>query len=248
MNRIHCARWLLAVAAVVSLASPGYANATLYELSWAYKWGAGDIVFDASVPDSNPDPNWGDHFGSIVSYDMTAWSVPPEPIGLVGDSGAISVQNRGSDIPGCANSGSFCPGATLTFQLGAAAPPYDPAGWHLTLSVPWELGNFFDRLPTQPTQFFFLGSISPNTPNGQLFFPIIDRESTPVTLKPLVTPVPEPATVVLLGLGLAALATTRKRRSSVGVAAALSLSGHLVPGARLPDAIPVLGRQLHVEC
>jgi hypothetical protein len=212
MNRIHCARWALAVAAAVSLASPGYANATLYELSWAYRWGSGDIVFDGSVPDSNPALNLGDHFGSIVSYDVTGWSIPPTPVRLVGDSGAISVQNRGSDIPDCANSGSFCPGASLTFQLGAAAPPYDPAGWHLTVLLPWELGNFFDRLPTQPSQFSFLGSISPNTPSGQLFFPIIDGEASPVTLKALVNPVPEPGTVVLLGLGLAALATIRKRR------------------------------------
>ena len=212
---------MLAAAALAALASPACADPTLYELSWSYKWGTGDIVFNGSLPDSNPDPNRGDYFGSIVSYHLVAWTTDPEPISLVGTSGAMSVQNQGPDVP-----------ALLTFQLGSAAPPFDPAGWRLSLLVPLVLGNFFDHLPTKPMQpgpcssrpdtcdeaswySFDDGSIAPNTPDGRTYIPILETGGSPVALKALVTtvppPVPEPATVVLLALGLAVLAASRKR-------------------------------------
>jgi len=111
-------------------------------LSWSYKWGSGDIIFDGSVPDSNPDPNRGDYFGTIVSYDLQARTDSYDAIHLVGTAGAISVQNPGPSDPNSECGGGDpvrCPGAALTFQLGTAAPPYDPAGWQLSLVAPLEL-------------------------------------------------------------------------------------------------------------
>ena len=223
MKCLYSSRWALTSAVCAALlVNAANAQATLYELSWAYKWGSGDIIFDGSVPDSNPDPNRGDHFGSIVSYDLLAWTTSPEPISLVGTSGAISVQNGGPDVP-----------AMLTFQLGSAAPPFDPAGWQLSFVVPLVLGDFFDHLPTNPMMpgpcgsgpdtcdefswySFGGGAVTPNTPDGQSYIPILDGGSQPVTFKALVASVPpavpEPATVVLLGLSLAVLAAAARRR------------------------------------
>jgi len=220
MKRIHPSPWALAAVAWFAMASPGEALATFYELSWAYKWGQGDIVFDGSVPDSNPSPDQGDYFGAIVSYDLLAFAEGGDAIPLAGSTGSISVQNQG---PGTL--------AALTFQLGSAAPPYDPAGWFLTFTVPPELGNFFDHLPTELlepgpcgsgpdtcnefTSYSLAGTIGRNTPNGQTFIPITDQGGPAVTFKAIVSPtapVPEPATAVLLGLGLAVLAAANRKR------------------------------------
>jgi hypothetical protein len=234
MERPHRIRWVLTVAAWLALlATPPAAHAALYELVWAYKWGSGDIIFDSSVPDSNPNPDAGDYFGAIVSYDLQIRTDTYDAAHLVGSAGAISVKNPGplpADPDQCSNLGdpTRCPGAALTFQLGSAAPPYDPAGWQLSLIAPRVLGNFFDHLPTDPLQpgpcgsgpdtctefssyFFAGGAIAPNTPDGRIYIPLLDP-TVGVTFKALaVTAVPEPATVALFGLGLAALAASRKR-------------------------------------
>jgi hypothetical protein len=236
MKRIHRTRWALVAAAWMALASPADAQTTLYELTWSYKWGSGDIIFDGSVPDSNPDPNRGDYFGTIVSYDLQARTDSYDAIHLVGTAGAISVQNPGPSDPNseCGGGDPYrCPGAALTFQLGTATPPYDPAGWQLSLVAPLELGNFFDHLPTDPlqpgpcsgpntcTEFtshnFAGGALVPNTPDGRVYIPLLDP-SVGVTFKLLAsptTPVPEPATITLLGLGLAALAAAARKRLRV---------------------------------
>ena len=214
-------RLLLLAAALVTLLSPIAANATLYEMKWGYKWGQGDIVFDGAAPDTNPDPNQGDYLGSILSYDLVGRTTSLDYLRLTGTSGSISVVNHGPAIPGCvSDDGGICPGelAAMTVHLGSAAPPYDPGGWHLSLFVPWELGNFFDSLPaaglcdTLPpgecpafSLYGLKGSLVPNTPNGQVFAPIISEGDPSVTIMALAAPVPEPAMIPLLGLGLAML-------------------------------------------
>lgn len=216
MEHLRCTRLVLLAAASVTLLSPIAANATLYEMKWGYKWGQGDIVFDGSVQDSNPDPDQGDYLGSILSYDLVGRTTSLDYVWLTGTSGSISVVNHGPAIPGCvSDNGGICPGelAAMTVHLGTAAPPSDPEGWHLSLSVPWELGNFFDSLPgTLPpgeidefSWYGLTGSLGPNTPNGQLFVPIIFEGYPSVRLIALADPVPEPATIPLLGLALAML-------------------------------------------
>ncbi|HKX44791.1 MAG TPA: PEP-CTERM sorting domain-containing protein [Burkholderiaceae bacterium] len=236
MERLQRIRWVLPVVAWFALlATPPAAHATLYELVWAYKWGSGDIIFDGSVPDSNPNPDRGDYFGAIVSYDLQIWTDSLDAVHLAGSAGAISVQNPGpppADPDQCASppDTSRCPGAALTFQLGSAAPPYDPAGWQLSLIAPRSLGNFFDQLPTDPlqpgpcgsgadtcTEFssynFAGGVIAPNTPDGRTYIPVFDPTSG-LTLKALaVTAVPEPATVALFAAGLAMLAAALRKRA-----------------------------------
>lgn len=221
MKQICGIRLTLAAASLVALLSPISANATLYEMKWDYKWGQGDIVFDGSVQDSNPDPSRGEYLGSILSYTLQARTTSLDSVQLSGSSGSMSVINHGPAIPGCVSEdGGICPGelAALTVHLGSAAPPYDPAGWHLSLSVPWNLGNFFDSLPaagfcnTLPpgecpafSTYELMGSLAPNTPNGQVYIPIIAEGFPSVTLMALAAPVPEPGTILLLGLGLAML-------------------------------------------
>ena len=221
MEHVCRTRLVLTAATLAALLSPVAANATLYEMKWGYKWGQGDIIFDGSVQDSNPAPNRGEYLGSIQSYTLLGWTNTMDYVRLSGHSGSISVVNHGPAIPGCEEFGGECPGelAALTIHLGSATPPYDPAGWHLSLSVPWNLGNFFDSLPaagfcnTLPpgecpyySKYELLGWLDPNTPNGQVFVPIIFPVDASVTLMALAVPVPEPGTIPLLGLALAMLA------------------------------------------
>ncbi len=222
MKPNHCRHLALKSAVSLLLIMPLWAQASLYELSWQGKWGNGKVVYDAAVADSNADPLQGEYFASIVSYDVTGWEMM-SATRFLGTGGSILVQARTPEEtlvdPESSCSQPVCSGTSLTFQLGSAAPPFDPASWYLLVSIPWAGSRSGDGLLVED----FIGNgderapgafLDTNVPTGHSLGTMNMISNARITQ--LEAPVPEPAEWAMVSLGLAMLAVWGRRKSQRG--------------------------------
>ena len=190
--------------ALLAICAAGPAQAALYEMSWAWKWGQGRIVYDPSVPDSNPDPYQGTYIGAISSYDLSFWEILV-PNHIVGNAGSIWVS--AATLPCAPPWFENCERSVATYQFGTATVR-DPAAWQMSLQIP-DAFDAGDSLPPAPeTGWESLGDWLEKPAEGIRLYAI--HPMTRLHFTPVPTPVPEPATGWLVVLGRAGLAVRRR--------------------------------------
>jgi len=208
-TKIHAVR--SAALAVLLCAAAHAATAGLAELRWASRDGEGVIVFDQSVPDSDPTFNQGLFVGNIVSYHVLGWDANMVPGWFTGTGGTMFQRAWPSTTCPATFDCSYDSYTTL-IQLGTATPG-EPGLWQVNLHLA-QAGPPDETLPV----FEDGGGWS----HGYLSNPAEERTYSAlglagyVSVRPLATPVPEPGTLALFGLGLAAVAGRRAFRGHGG--------------------------------
>ncbi|ARN21079.1 PEP-CTERM sorting domain-containing protein [Piscinibacter gummiphilus] len=204
-TKIHAVR--SAALAALFCAAANAATAGLAELRWASRDGEGLIVFDQSVPDSDPTFNEGLFIGTIVSYNVLGWDENMVPARFAGTGGTMFKRAW----PSTTCPATFdCPEESYTtlIQLGTATPGA-PSRWQVNFNLA-ESGEPDEHLPFfEDGRGWSYGHLS--NPSQTRTYSTLGLAGY-ISLSPLATPVPEPGTLALFGLGLAAIAGRRAIR------------------------------------
>ena len=192
---------IVGAAFIASMVTTGLAEATQFNFAVSGRGTTGNIIFDDSVLDTNPNPAVGEYLGAIMQFYININGTPQTETGIPtyeiiqGSSGSVIVGLPGNGVGSCGLSVNC-----LAFLLGSNIfPPTDPLNFDLTFDYP--AGSLSsDALPVavpatgvailrSDTRQFFLGS---------------DASSSIAPASIL-----EPATWSLLGIGAALLALRR---------------------------------------
>jgi len=184
------------------------AEAAQFNFSFSGRGTTGNIIFDDSILDTNPNPVVGEYLGAIIHFHIHINGTPQSETAIPtfeiiqGSSGSVIVGLPGNGIGSCG------PVDCLTFLLGSNIfPPIDPSNFDLSFEYP--AGSLLsDALPTAvpatgeallrstPRQFSLggdaLSSISPVS-------------------------IPEPEIWSMLGIGAAVLALRKRRKNGDGM-------------------------------
>ncbi len=129
---------IVSAAFIAGMGIMGSAEATVFNFSFSGRGTAGNILFDDSILDTNPDPLKGQYLGAIVRFNININGTPQTETGI--PTFEIIEGSSGSVIVGLAADGIGACGLTvncLAFFLGSNIfPPTDPSNFDLTFTYP----------------------------------------------------------------------------------------------------------------
>jgi hypothetical protein len=202
---------VIVLAAITASVTAGFAEGALLQFSFNGRQTTGEIVFNDSIFDSNPDASKGQYLGAIVRFDVIINGTPQTETGLPvfdaihGSSGSIIVGLSGSGIGSC-GLGVDC----LAFLLGSNVfPPTDPSNFDLTFTYP--AGSLLsDAIP------------SAVPPAGQAILRTNVRQfflgtNAPASVSPVPFLVSEPSTSSLLVISPVLLTLLNYKRSTLQI-------------------------------
>lgn len=123
---------------IAGMGITGSAKATVFNFSFSGRGTTGNILFDDSILDTNPDPLKGQYLGAIMRFNVNINGTPQTETGI--PTFEIIEGSSGSVIVGLAANGIGACGLTvncLAFLLGSNIfPPTDPSNFDLTFTYP----------------------------------------------------------------------------------------------------------------
>ncbi len=197
MNSIFKRVGAVALASAALCAAPA-AHADVYSFDWGYRWSAGQIRHDASVPDSDPSAARDVYANSILDYSFDGLNVNDFTFPHLRGTGGTLVVDHAPPGSGGVDTftfrfGSVVPGETAQYRLVAS---FDSAFQNEPHAIdrPWVSGMSGVVYRGESEQFML--AMNPAYPTWH---------------QRVASPVPEPATWALFGLGFVGLAARRRR-------------------------------------
>lgn len=173
------------------------ASASVMSFGWGYRWASGQILHDASVPDSDPAANREVYADSILGYYMSGLHEEDFSFPRLSGAGGSIVIDRAA--PG---SGGW---DIITFLFGAAVPG-DSAEYRLVAAFVSE----FDEGPLAIDQPW-VSELAGNVYRGDELYILAMTGGYATRHEVVAAEVPEPAGWALFGMGLAGIAAWRRR-------------------------------------